>query len=163
MFVTVGTTSFDALIEALDSERTVKVLEQRGFTELTLQIGRGTYAPTTLRTRGAFKVRVVEYLPSIEREIARAGLVISHAGAGSVFETLRSVTPLLVVVNERLMDNHQVELAEELAERGCLRWCVADGIFVAIEGLELDGSGFARKAYDPGECSIKERLEELLF
>lgn len=38
-------------------------------------------------------------------------------GSGSIFETLRLRKPLIVVVNEDLMDNHQSELAEELAER----------------------------------------------
>jgi UDP-N-acetylglucosamine transferase subunit ALG13 len=33
--------------------------------------------------------------------------VVSHAGAGSVFEALGGRRPLLVVVNETLMDNHQ--------------------------------------------------------
>jgi UDP-N-acetylglucosamine transferase subunit ALG13 len=38
-------------------------------------------------------------------------------GSGSIFETLRLGKPLIVVVNEDLMDNHQSVLAEELAER----------------------------------------------
>lgn len=39
------------------------------------------------------------------------------AGSGSIFETLRANRPLVVVVNDLLMDNHQSELAEELADR----------------------------------------------
>ena len=44
-------------------------------------------------------------------------LLAIFTGSGSIFETLRLGKPLVVVVNEDLMDNHQVELAEELAER----------------------------------------------
>ena len=52
--------------------------------------------------------------------------MISHAGAGSILETLRVVPvapKLLVVVNELLMDNHQLELAEELARGSYLYYC----------------------------------------
>jgi len=165
VFVTVGTTSFDALVRALDTPRLIDALRRKGFTELTLQIGRGTHVPTSLTSRedDSFPVRVVEYLSSIDDEIARAGLVISHAGAGSVFETMRAGTPLLVVTNATLMDNHQTELAEELATRGHCRWCVPEGVLDAIEGLEGDGSGFQFTAYDAGTCSFSERMEALLF
>jgi beta-1,4-N-acetylglucosaminyltransferase len=165
VFVTVGTTSFDALVRALDTPRLVDALRRKGFTELTLQVGRGTHVPTSLTSRAgrSFAVRVVEYLPSIADEIARAGLVISHAGAGSVFETMRARKPLLVVTNATLMDNHQTELAEELASRGHCRWCAPEGVLEAIEALEGDGSGFRFTAYASGRCSFAERVEALLF
>lgn len=163
VFVTVGTTSFDALVRALDDEKIIDAFIRKDFTGLSLQIGRGSYRPRNLRDRDGFSVRVFTYAPSIDREIESAGLVISHAGAGLVFETLRSGTPLLVVVNEALMDNHQVELAEELAGRGCLRWCVPGGLVEAIEALASDGSGFEREPYDAGECRFREAMEELLF
>ena len=43
VFVTVGTTSFDPLIAALDSQRTLSVLRNKGYNKLTLQVGRGTH------------------------------------------------------------------------------------------------------------------------
>ena len=43
-------------------------------------------------------------------------LVVSHAGAGCILETLRKQKPLFVVINERLMHNHQIEIAKPLAE-----------------------------------------------
>jgi UDP-N-acetylglucosamine transferase subunit ALG13 len=37
------------------------------------------------------------------------------AGSGSIFEGLSAERPMIVVPNARLMHNHQVELAEQLA------------------------------------------------
>lgn len=64
------------------------------------------------------------------------GVVISHAGglvssifldgpidsqcqgSGSILDALRIAVPIVVVPNPDLLDNHQVELAEELASQG---------------------------------------------
>ena len=39
-------------------------------------------------------------------------------GSGSILDALRIGVPLIVVPNPDLLDNHQVELAEELATQG---------------------------------------------
>jgi len=46
------------------------------------------------------------------------GLVVSHAGAGTILDAMRLGLPLIVVPNETLLDNHQEELAEELERQG---------------------------------------------
>jgi UDP-N-acetylglucosamine transferase subunit ALG13 len=46
VFVTVGTTSFDALVRAVDSENVKKELRVKGYTHLLIQMGRGSYVPT---------------------------------------------------------------------------------------------------------------------
>ena len=106
VFVTVGTTSFDALVEAMDSEELIQTLIEKGYDSLTIQRGRGAYVPkhvvsatstssrsSTSARRTFFKVEVVEFLPSLDGVLKDASLVISHAGAGSVFESL-SLWPL---------------------------------------------------------------------
>ena len=46
VFVTVGTTSFDKLVEAVDLAPVKEALFRRGFSHLQIQIGRGTYLPS---------------------------------------------------------------------------------------------------------------------
>ena len=41
-----------------------------------------------------------------------------RTGSGTILDALRLSVPLIVVPNEELLDNHQVELAEALAEQG---------------------------------------------
>lgn len=48
-------------------------------------------------------------------------------GSGSIFETLTAQKPLIVVPNPLLMDNHQVELGEQLTEMGHLVSMVGAG------------------------------------
>ncbi|CAL1372749.1 unnamed protein product [Linum trigynum] len=118
VFVTVGTTLFDALVKAVDTEQVKHELLRRGYTHLLIQIGRGSYIPHKCEGEGgSLGVDYFTFSSSIAEHLRSASLVISHAGSGSIFETLRHGKPLIVVVNEDLMDNHQSELAEELAER----------------------------------------------
>ena len=42
----------------------------------------------------------------------------SCSGSGSILDALRIAVPIIVVPNPELLDNHQVELAEELAAQG---------------------------------------------
>eukprot|EP01083_Nonionella_stella_P088369 246245_1 len=135
-FITVGTTKFDLLIEILNCGDILELLHIKGFSKLTVQFGRGTVEPAQLIERARsfpdFSVEAFRFADSLDEYINRADLVISHAGAGSILETLRASKPLLVVVNQELMDNHQVELAEGLGSKGYLRWCTPETLCKTI-------------------------------
>ncbi|CAO2041894.1 unnamed protein product, partial [Urochloa humidicola] len=45
VFVTVGTTCFDALVKAVDTKEVKEALLNKGYTDLLIQMGRGTYMP----------------------------------------------------------------------------------------------------------------------
>lgn len=46
VFVTVGTTCFDVLVRAVNSQVVKDELQRRGYTHLLIQMGRGSYVPT---------------------------------------------------------------------------------------------------------------------
>jgi len=46
VFVTVGTTLFDALVRAVDTQEVKEELYAKGYTHLLIQIGRGSYIPS---------------------------------------------------------------------------------------------------------------------
>ncbi|PHJ19739.1 glycosyltransferase family 28 c-terminal domain-containing protein [Cystoisospora suis] len=69
----------------------------------------------------ALSISYFRFKPSLEDDLRKADVVISHCGAGTVLQTLRFQKRLVAVVNKTLMNNHQLELGEELQRRGhCL-------------------------------------------
>lgn len=121
VFITVGTTQFSELIETASHQEIIEVLKKLGYTTVQFQTGTATFnfKPTYPDVTMLYD----KYFEDFEKQIAMADLVISHAGAGSCMEVLRLQKPLVVVINENLMDNHQTELAEQLQEDGYLYYC----------------------------------------
>ncbi|MEJ1275115.1 putative bifunctional UDP-N-acetylglucosamine transferase and deubiquitinase ALG13 isoform X8 [Cricetulus griseus] len=121
-FVTVGTTSFDELVACVVANDSLQILKSLGYNRLVLQIGRGTVVPESFSS-DSFTLDVYRYKDSLKEDLQQADLVISHAGAGSCLESLEKGKPLVVVVNEKLMNNHQFELAKQLHKEGHLFYC----------------------------------------
>ncbi|XP_073019416.1 uncharacterized protein [Primulina eburnea] len=155
VFVTVGTTSFDSLVRAVDTGEVREALFEKGYTHLLIQMGRGSYIPMKSAGEGGFvSVDYFTFSPSIADHLRSASLVISHVGSGSIFETLQLRKPLIVVVNEDLMDNHQSELAEELAERKHLFCARPQTLFNTIS--EMDTENLV--SYELGDTSPVARF-----
>ncbi|KAF6136461.1 hypothetical protein GIB67_035020 [Kingdonia uniflora] len=74
--------------------------------------------------------------------------------SGSIFETVRLGKPLIVVVNEDLMDNHQSELAEELAERKHLLCARPQTLYQTISDMNLD----SLTPYPPADAQPAAKL-----
>ncbi|XP_048885647.1 UDP-N-acetylglucosamine transferase subunit ALG13 homolog [Brienomyrus brachyistius] len=136
VFVTVGTTSFDDLIASVISQEAVQALVARGYEELVLQVGRGSILPGRDSCPG-LTLQAFRFKDSIAGDIQRADLVISHAGAGSCLEALGAGRPLLVVVNDRLMDNHQLELARKLHADSHLLYCTCSNLTHTLRTMDL--------------------------
>ena len=107
-----------------------------GFTQLTLQKGRGNFELESTSYNN-LKIECFRYKDTIMDDLREASLVLSHAGAGSILETLSLRKFLVVVVNEQLMDNHQYELASKMAEEGYLYYCTCSTILVTLRTKNL--------------------------
>jgi beta-1,4-N-acetylglucosaminyltransferase len=124
LLVTVGTTSFDELIETVLKESFLDAARGLGIRKLTLQVGNGRFDPDKVMKHVGFAaVEAFRYKPSLSDCVARADVVVCHGGAGTCLEVLELGKPAIVVVNEALMDNHQQELADKLADDGHLFSC----------------------------------------
>ncbi|KAF1845202.1 glycosyltransferase family 1 protein [Cucurbitaria berberidis CBS 394.84] len=127
-FVTTGATApFTALIESVLSPSSIQTLRKCGFTHLLVQYGsaKDVYDICSSAARlhiqdnkqdGEIIIDGMDFnsegLQSQFKLVQKSkGLVISHAGSGSVLEALRYQIPLIVVPNIGLLDNHQEELA----------------------------------------------------
>lgn len=120
VFVTVGTTKFDKLIEELSKDEILDILHYLGYSFVQFQVGTGNHIE---KSHSKVQVKYDKYFENFGEEIKCSDLVISHAGAGTCLEVLRQHKPLIVVINEDLMDNHQIELAQQLAKDGYLKCC----------------------------------------
>ncbi|XP_054146600.1 UDP-N-acetylglucosamine transferase subunit ALG13 homolog isoform X1 [Melozone crissalis] len=146
VFVTVSTTSFDELNAAARSPPALQALQSRGYQKLVLQAGRGSLPQPSSSPAAA--VEAFRFKDSLAEELQSADLVISHTGAGSCLETLENGKPLIVVINDKLM-NHQLELAKQLHRDGCVLYCNCryGAAGATMQSMDLS----ALKPFPPGQ------------
>lgn len=112
IFATVGSISFDELVQALDDAIGRGAIKR----EVIIQIANGSYEP-----------KHCEYFrtaPGLQPYFDRAELVISHGGA-TTMEVLERGIRLVSVSNPHLSDDHQREFLETMDRRGLTRYCAS--------------------------------------
>lgn len=60
------------------------------------------------------------FKPNLTADMTQAELIIAHCGAGTILEILRLQKKAVCVVNSNLLDNHQIELADEMRTRSLM-------------------------------------------
>ncbi|KAF4707629.1 hypothetical protein FOZ62_015646, partial [Perkinsus olseni] len=126
----VGTTKFDSLVQSVCEPDFLDFLHDKlGTKEVVIQYGNSSTG--TLKVYEEVKQAAVDGMAihgyslkpeGINDDIRQADLVISHAGAGSIMDTLKvsrergnERKPILCIVcNKALMGNHQQELANAM-------------------------------------------------
>lgn len=83
------------------------------------------------------------------RDKKAEGVVISHAGAGTILDAMRLDIPLIVVPNEELLDNHQEDLAVELEKQGYATFGKVNGLGDALRRNEERSK--IRQAWPPAD------------
>jgi UDP-N-acetyl-D-mannosaminouronate:lipid I N-acetyl-D-mannosaminouronosyltransferase len=97
IFVTVGHTYYNALFQAVNEQLSSETYH------VVNQISDGEYLPD--------KHEYFTFTNNIAAYIDQADVVITHAGAGSVFHLLEIGKPVVVVPNFERVDTHQKDLA----------------------------------------------------
>lgn len=109
IFVTVGNTRYNSLIKAIDAH-----LSRDEF-DITIQVADGEYTPK--------HHKYFRYSDNIEQYFNGAELVITHAGAGTVFQLLEDNQKMLVIPNHDRVDDHQLDLANYLKQNNYANVC----------------------------------------
>jgi len=109
IFVTVGHTHYNSLFKAVNEQLSAEKYH------VVNQISDGDYLPD--------KHTYFKFTANIAEQIAQADLVITHAGAGSVFHLLEIGKPIVVVPNFERVDEHQKDLADFVAHNNYATVC----------------------------------------
>ncbi len=103
IFVTVGTTAFDELVEFVD---TCPFFDEH---EVTIQFGPSKYIP---KNRKAFS-----FVKNIEAYYQSSDFVITHGGAGSIYKLLEMSLPICAIPNLERIDDHQLDICQHLSNK----------------------------------------------
>lgn len=149
VFVTVGTTQFNQLIETILQDPNViqTLINSLNIDKIILQIG-SSEMPS--HDNISIPIEYYKYKNSIEHDIRQADIVISHAGAGTILQVLEAQKPLLVVINEKLMNNHQIEIAHAMEQQDYLSYCTCSTLVPALKKF----ANHQFKPYEKGNPSL---------
>lgn len=102
IFVTIGTTDFSHLIAFCDK------LGKNPKFKIVCQIANVKYTPED--------IEFFRFTKNIEHYYLESDVIISHAGAGTVYRILEMGKKLIVVPNPGLKDSHQIDICKYLEE-----------------------------------------------
>lgn len=139
ILVTVGTTKFDELIEAVASSAYF------ADCECVLQVGPGG--------RHASGFRCLEYTPDIEDYYRWADVVVTHAGAGSIYRLLELSKRLVIVPNLSRVDKHQADITAymEAHRHAIAAWSLGALAGAVQEAAIADLAPFRKTDFFAGE------------
>jgi len=174
-FVTIGaTSSFDALIKAVLRPSFLHALKAAGYTNLTVQYGQGgkelferlivesqEHGPYGIVVEGfEFTNQMMNEMRVAKPEDGRAeGVVLCHAGTGSVLDAIRIGVPVIVVPNSTLLDNHQVEFAEVMAKMDYVAYGNLDNLEESLKASEELGK--KNKQWPPVNSGVHRQAQGL--
>lgn len=143
VLITVGTTPFDKLIEYFDCS-----IKDFAF---TFQISSGTYIP-----KNGNWSRSINNFESLVDEF---DLIVTHAGAGSVYSFLERGKRMIIVPNTQRNDKHQLELANYIRSNRFACVLTIDELYsLTIEAVIEDALEFKGADYLKDDFFYSERI-----
>lgn|GEM_PF-353430 len=137
ILVTSGSTSFDDLIRRVD--------EMEWDEEVVLQIGRGLYAPK--------RHSYFTFKPSLEDELRRARLVVTHSGAATLLESCRFAKKVIVIDNPETI--RLPEVADRLESDGLVLRCRE---LAELPAVLSRARHWQPARYEPPPCKIPDEI-----
>lgn len=141
--ITGSTVNFDFLIKFIINKKSINRLSELGIKTLYVQYGNENYSKKFFddlinkyfqdfeRTEQYINDENFSFIKSIDLNfsiigflysknlkdiITKTDLVITHGGTGSILDCLYLLKNIIVVVNEDLMQNHQLEISKKFFE-----------------------------------------------
>ena len=152
IFVTVGTTEFRPLTDALAAS------EALASHDLTIQCG--SARPPSVRPG----VEVFDYAPGLSDRISAADLVISHAAAGTRLDVLTQEKPHLMVCNDSLSGNHQMEMVRANRDNPSCRVFASVGDLLAyLETADLEKECAEMRKHASGRAAGEEDFKKAVW
>ncbi|KAI0554432.1 hypothetical protein F4679DRAFT_295974 [Xylaria curta] len=181
-FVTIGATAgFRSLLREVVSPKFLATLRSLNYTDLVVQCGPDleyfdTIRPDQIQTSSDVKIAAFPYAPDLKQYYLQAsqsdgdddygkrhrGVIVSHAGSGSIIEALEFDSKLVAVPNPELMDNHQLEIAEEMESQGFLIHGTLGSVAEAVEKADTAALRKWPPGPSPGSAYQKGGLWEAI-
>ena len=113
--ITVGSTQFDRLFEVVETKEFIEtVFNILKIEKLYIQTGN-----SKINIKDEFmknkEIEIFDFDINLDDIFQEWNIVIGHWGAGTITEVLTLGKHLIWVINDGLMDNHQIELASKLS------------------------------------------------
>lgn len=146
IFITVGSVAkFDELIKTVDQLIESDVIKD----DVTAQIGTGRYMPKNMKW-----FRLSE---SLDKHYRQADIIISHEGAGTIFELVKMGKKVIVLTNPETVDNPDIAIKMSLKKH--ILFC--KNINNLKKFLKIVKT-FKPRKYKTPECTIHEKIIDFL-
>ncbi|MDD1775840.1 MAG: hypothetical protein LUP94_00635, partial [Candidatus Methanomethylicus sp.] len=147
IFVTVGSVApFDSLIKRID-----EIASQESL-DITAQIGNGSYLPKN--------VKWFRFEKSLDPYFKAADLVITHNGAGTLFELLSLGKKIIAIPNPNTVQIKNMDIVTKLSEEGHILACLDVKM---LAGVLHRAREWTPKGYVAPECRIADVIKDFLL
>lgn len=153
ILVTLGTQKFqmDRLIRAVDK------LAETVSEEVFVQSGNSTYVPEHCMSKNFVDAQ------EFQKMIEECSVLITHSGVGTIMRGIGAGKPVVVVPRlakyHEHVDDHQVQIAEAFASKGCVLYCTD---LTKLEETVQEARTYSFLPYHVPESNVEDIILEFL-